>query len=164
MKTKNIALFSLMLALGVIVNYIEFMVPLPFLFPGAKLGIANSLGIILLYFLGVKYYFGYSFLRVLLSAILFSGFGSTFLISLGGTILAVIFTLIVAKFVKCSIYGISITGAIFHGFGQVIVVSILYQTVYMLTYMLILTISGLISGILVAYLSKSIITKVKIFA
>ena len=163
MKTKNIAFFAIMLALGVIVNWIEFLVPLPFLFPGAKLGIANGLGLILLYYLGAKYYLGYSYFRVLLSALLFTGFGSAFFISLGGVTLAVIVTLLVARFVKCSVYGISISGAIFHGFGQVIVVAILYQTVYMLTYMIILTISGLITGILVAFLSKSIITKVPEF-
>ena len=161
MKTKNIAFFGIMLALGVIVNWIEFLIPMPFLFPGAKLGIANGLGLILLYFLGAKYYFGYSYLRVLFSALLFTGFGSAFFISLGGVTLAVLITLLVARFVKCSVYGISICGAISHGFGQVIIVAILYQTIYMLTYMIVLTISGLITGVLVAFLSKSIISKVK---
>ena len=80
MKTKHIALYALFLAIAVIANYIEHLIPLPFMYPGVKLGLANAVGLIVLYYLGRKAYSVFGILRVLLSAVLFTGFGSSFLL------------------------------------------------------------------------------------
>lgn len=152
MSTTKIVRYGFLLALSVILNYIESLTPIPFLFPGAKLGLANAIGLIALNYLGLKYFLAFGVLRVLLSAILWTGFGLTFTISLSGAILATLITLLVYLYTKASVYGISIAGAIFHGLGQVLVVSFVYQTLFMLNYMLILTIAGIISGFLMAIL------------
>ena len=60
---------------------------------------------------------------------------------------------------KLSIFGLSINAAIFHGIGQVLVVSIIYQTIQMFNYIIVLTISGIISGYLIALVIKLIIEK-----
>ena len=159
MKTKHIALYGLFLAIAVVANYIEHLIPLPFIFPGVKLGLANSVGLIVLYYLGKKSYAFFGILRVLLSAVLFTGFGSTFMIALGGTIVATIFSILVCSVTKASIYGISATGAVFHGLGQVLVVSILYGTIQMMWYMLILVVSGAITGVLMAIVTSLLISK-----
>ena len=159
MKTKHIALYGLFLAIAVVANYIEHLIPLPFIFPGVKLGLANAVGLIVLYYLGRKSYAFFGILRVLLSAVLFTGFGSTFMIALGGTIVATIFSILVCSITKASIYGISATGAVFHGLGQVLVVSILYGTIQMMWYMLVLVISGAITGILMAIVTSLLIKK-----
>ncbi len=152
MSTTKIVRYGFLLALSVILNYVESLTPIPFLFPGAKLGLANAIGLIALNYLGLKYFLAFGVLRVLLSAILWTGFGLTFAISLSGAILATLITLLVYLYTKASVYGISIAGAIFHGLGQVLVVSFVYQTLFMLNYMLILTIAGIISGFLMAIL------------
>ena len=159
MKTKHIALYGLFLAIAVVANYIEHLIPLPFIFPGVKLGLANAVGLIVLYYLGKKSYAFFGLLRVLLSAVLFTGFGSTFMIALGGTIVATIFSILVSSVTKASIYGISATGAVFHGLGQVLVVSILYGTIQMMWYMLILVVSGAITGVLMAIVTSLLISK-----
>lgn len=159
MRTRTITRYAFLLALALILNFIESMIPVPFMFPGAKLGLANGVGLIVLYYMGIRHYAGFGLLRVLLAAILWSGFGSAFWISLGGIIASTIITLLVTSFSKASVYGISVSGAIAHGFGQVIVVSIIYETFYMTLYMLILTISGLITGILIAFLVSLIIVR-----
>ena len=159
MKTKHIALYGLFLAIAVVANYIEHLIPLPFIFPGVKLGLANAVGLIVLYYLGRKSYAFFGILRVLLSAVLFTGFGSTFMIALGGTIVATIFSILVCSVTKASIYGISATGAVFHGLGQVLVVSILYGTIQMMWYMLILVVSGAITGVLMAIVTSLLISK-----
>ena len=150
MKVRDLVKYAIFLALAVIFSYIEHLVPLPFLFPGAKLGLANAVGLIILYIYGKEKYIIFGLLRVLLSALLFSGFGTTFLISLGGNIFASLITILLTFNKKISIYGISINGAIFHGIGQVLVVTIIYQTVQMFNYVIILSISGIISGLLMA--------------
>lgn len=159
MKTKDLVKYALFLTLAVVASYIEHLVPLPFLFPGAKLGLANSIGLIILYIYDKKRYIIFGLLRVLLSALLFSGFGTTFMISLGGNILASLATILLLYNKKISIFGIGVNGAIFHGLGQVIVVSIIYSTIQMFNYLIMLTISGIISGLLMAYISKLVIEK-----
>ena len=159
MKTKHIALYALFLAIAVIANYIEHLIPIPFVYPGVKLGLANAVGLIVLHYLGRKSYAAFGLLRVLLSAVLFTGFGSSFLISLGGTILATLITILVSSFTKTSIYGISASGAVCHGLGQVLVVSLLYGTIQMVYYMFVIVISSLITGVLMALVSSLIIRK-----
>ena len=162
MKVKHITRYAILLALAIVVNWVEHLVPLPFV-PGVKLGLANAIGILCLYYLGRKAYATFGLLRVLLSSLLFGTFfGTSFWIALGGTILATITTLLLSSYTKSSIYGISMGAAVMHGFGQIIVVSILYQTVYMLSYELILTVTGLISGLLMAYIATLIIYRVPI--
>ena len=159
MKTKHISIYALFLAFGVIANYIEHLLPLPFMFPGVKLGLSNAVGLIILYYLGTKSYAFFGVLRVVLSSLLFTGFGSAFFIALGGTICASIITIILISTTKASIYGLSASGAVFHGLGQIIVVSFLYGTIQMLWYMLILAVSGVITGILMAFVSSLLISK-----
>ena len=160
MKVRDLVKYAIFLAVAVIFSYIEHLVPLPFLFPGAKLGLANAVGLIILYIYGKEKYIVFGLLRVLLSAILFSGFGTTFLISLGGNIFASLITILLTLNKKISIFGISVNGAIFHGIGQILVVSIIYQTVQMFNYVIILSISGIISGLLMAVIVSLLLRKI----
>ena len=158
-NNKFLTLYAVFLALGVMLNYIEHLIPLPTMFPGVKLGLSNALGLIVLYYLGKNSYVFFGILRVTLSALLFTGFGSTFLISLGGTLMASLITVILVSFTKSSIFGISASGAVFHGLGQIFVVSLLYGTIQMIWYMCILVISGVITGILMASVSVLLIQR-----
>jgi heptaprenyl diphosphate synthase len=160
MKSKDLARYSILLAIAFIFSYIEHLVTIPFIFPGAKLGLANAVGLIVLYIYGRDKYFVFGLLRVLLSAVMFTGFGSTFFISLGGNILASLITVLLVSNKHISVYGISINGSIFHGLGQVIVVAIIYKTVQMIDYVVILTISGVITGLLMAFIVNIILTKI----
>lgn len=159
MTVKKIVRYAFLLAIAILVNYIESLVVLPFVFPGVRLGLANAVGLLVLYYLGDKYYAGFGILRVVLTTLLLRGSLTGFLIALSGNALATIITLIIKRLKVCSIYGLSVVGAIFHGIGQVIMVAILYQTVYMFTYVIVLTISGIITGILVAYVSSLIVKR-----
>lgn len=159
MSTRTITRYAFLLALALILNFVESMIPIPFMFPGAKLGLANGVGLIVLYYMGARHYAGFGILRVFLAAIMWSGFGSAFWISLGGILVSTLVTILVSRFSKASVYGISVCGAIGHGFGQVIAVSIIYETFYMTLYLLVLTISGLITGIIVALLASLLIVR-----
>ena len=47
---KKITRLSLFLALGIILNLVESMIPLPIAIPGVKLGLANTIGLVILYY------------------------------------------------------------------------------------------------------------------
>ncbi len=158
-KTKKITRLSMFLALGIVLNILESMIPLPIPIPGVKLGLANLMGLTVLYFYSPKEYLLIGFLRVFLVALLRTGLGSpASILSFSGYILSSIFVLIIYYFVKkISIYGLSISSAIFHSIGQIIGVIILYSLPSMINYLPILMISSTISGILIAYLSTIIL-------
>ncbi|MBQ9731004.1 MAG: Gx transporter family protein [Bacilli bacterium] len=159
MNVKQITRYSILLAIAVILNWVEHLIPIASI-PGVRLGLANAIGFLCLYYLGYKAYSSFGLLRVLLASLLFGTFlGTSFWISLGGCVLVTITTIILTKFSKVSIYGVSIASAIMHGLGQVLVVALLYQTGYIISYVLILSITGAITGALVAYLSTLIIKR-----
>ena len=93
-STKKIVRLALFLALGVVLNIIESMLPVLIAVPGVKLGIANTIGLIVLYFYGPKEYTLIGFLRVVLVALLRTGIGSiAFILSLSGWLISTIFVL-----------------------------------------------------------------------
>ena len=60
---------------------------------------------------------------------------------------------ILKHFPHFSLVGVSITGAICHNLGQIIVAVFVMENVHILYYLLVLCISGAISGLLVGYLA-----------
>ncbi len=160
MNTKKIVRLSLFLALGVVLNIIESMMPVLIPIPGVKLGIANTIGLLVLYYYGPKEYILIGFLRVLLVALLRTGIGSTaFLLSLSGWFLSTLFVVLINLLKKASIYGLSIGSAVMHGIGQIIMVVIIYSLPEMVNYLPILIVSGLISGAVLALLCSELLKK-----
>ncbi|MDY0213949.1 MAG: Gx transporter family protein [Bacilli bacterium] len=160
--TKKLVNLAVFLALGVIFNIVEnYIVFIPAL-PGVKLGLANSIGLILLALYGPLEFFGIGLLRVLLSGT-FSGFGSSFLLSLSGFLISSAFVLLAYLFNKLSLYGYSLISAVTHGLGQVIVIAWMYENDLMLNYAGIMILSGIITGLLVASVAKVVILRLRMF-
>ncbi len=159
-KIYNISLLAIFLAIGVLLNYVENLLPVLIPVPGVKLGIANTIGLIVLYFFDRKRYALLGFLRVILVSVLFMGlFTSGFLLSLSGWFLSTLVCIALSFNKKISIYTLSVAGAIFHSIGQIICASILYSSVYILTYLSILVFVGVITGLTIAFLSSIIIKR-----
>lgn len=159
-STKKIVRLALFLALGVVLNIIESMLPILIPIPGVKLGIANTIGLIVLYYYGPKEYTLIGFLRVLLVALLRTGIGSiSFILSLSGWLLSTLFVLFVYNFKKVSIFGLSMSSAVMHGVGQIIMVVFIYSLPEMINYLPILIISGIISGNVLALLCSELLKK-----
>jgi len=130
--------------------------------PGVKLELANSIGLILLALYGPAEFVAIGLLRVLLSGT-FSGFGTSFMLSLSGFLVSSAIVLISYVFNKLSIYGLSLLSAVTHGVGQVVVIALMYENVLMLNYLIVMMISGIITGLLIAALAKIVILRLKMF-
>lgn len=159
-KITQLALF---LAIGIILNIVESMIPLPIPIPGVKLGLANTIGLVLLYYYGPSEYLGVGFLRVLIVGVIRTGIGSfAFLLSLSGwlisSLVAVLLYFIAKKFV--SMYGLSAASGAFHGVGQILMAMILYNTSGLVLYLGLLMVTGVISGLLTATVTSLILQKV----
>ena len=157
-KIRKVTRLALFLAIGVVLNIIESLVPLPIPIPGIKLGLANTIGLIVLYFFGAGEYLLIGFLRVLLVGLLRTGIASpAFFLSLGGYILSSLVTLIFYFTLKPSIFGLSVVSALFHPVGQIIIAIIYYNQIYFINYLPILLISGVVTGVLVALIASRVL-------
>ena len=158
-STNKLVKMALLLAFALVINYLESLVPLPIPLPGVKIGLANCIGLMVLYCFNKRDFVFFNFVKVLMVALVRTGFGTAFFISVLGTFLSTIMTLLIYKFTKASIYGLSIVGALFHSLGQVLMVMILYNNVYMINYLPLLEIISIISGYLTALISANVLLK-----
>lgn len=151
-KIKQIAMMAILIALSFVLSYVDSLIVLPFGIPGIKLGIANIAIIYTLYKIGAKEAIVVSILRLVLSSILF-GSVLTFLYSLVGAILSLSLMIILKKYTNLALITISISGAVLHNIGQIIVAVIVMATKEIVFYLPILIITGILSGIGVGILS-----------
>lgn len=162
LSIKKISSLSLFLALAILLNYIENFLPILIPLPGFKIGLANTMNIIILYFYGKKEFFSIGLLRVILISLLFNGlFSYSFMLSLSGFLLSSITVLLLSKSNKLSIYSLSICSSIFHSIGQIICATIIYSTPYIFVYLSLLTLISTITGLLIALVSSMLISRLE---
>ena len=156
MAGTRVAYVGVMIALAMILSYLESFVPLPIGIPGVKLGIANLVVLVTLGFLSYKEVAAIDLLRIVLSGILF-GSGVSLAYSLSGGILSLILMLLLDKSRRFSLAGISIAGGVSHNIGQIIVAVVLTGTPEIIWYLPVLLISGTISGFFTGYAAQSLL-------
>ncbi|MEG0133200.1 MAG: Gx transporter family protein [Clostridium sp.] len=149
-KIRKMIYISLLVAMSLVLHIFEGMIPVPFITPGAKLGLANVITVIALYTLSYNEAFLVLFLRILLS-VMFGGSISRLIYSLSGGILSFIFMIFIKKIGKdkISIVGVSCVGAVFHNMGQLIAASLIVKTIGVMLYLPIMSIAGIGTGVFV---------------
>lgn len=157
MKTKQVAMFGMLVALAFIFSYIEHLIPLP-LPTGVKLGAANIVILCALYFMGTKEAVAISVVRIILSGFAFGL--STVPYSLAGGFLSLLVMTCLKRKSSFSISGVSVAGSVSHNVGQTIVAMLLLgsKTAF---YFPILLLSGIIAGILIGIISGLVVVRLK---
>lgn len=130
MSTKKIVILSVLMALGIVLNAMEnLFLPWSILpIPGARIGLANIVFLILLLLENFKTAITLSVLRIFILGALTGTIATpVFPLSLGGAVLSLLFMKIarLALGDKLSLIGLSIIGAVGHNVGQLLVLSIL---------------------------------------
>lgn len=152
---KKTAFCGLMLALALIASYVESLIPVPIPVPGIKLGVANSIVLILLYYANIKTAWGISVARVLLSGFLFGSL-SSILYSLSGAILSLLIMSVIKKRDCFTMTGVSVAGGVSHNIGQLIMAFLVLESSALWYYLPILLLSGCVTGGLIGILGKEI--------
>lgn len=156
---KKIALYGILTSLALIFGYIESLFSLSFIAPGVKLGLANSVALILLCYGNFRGAILVNITRILLSALLFSSpFSLVFSLTAG--ILSVVIMRLLSGIKGVSVIGFSISGAAVHNLVQLTVASLLFGRAvwYYLPFLLV---SALLSGGIIGILSSIIFKKIK---
>jgi len=162
-KTSRLVYVGLLVAQALVLHIIERMIPVPFVTPGAKLGLANLVTVIALYTLDSK---KDAFLVILLRLTLSTMFGvslSSFMYSAAGGTLSFLAMLSIKETFKdkVSIVGVSSAGAIFHNIGQLIIASAIVNNIAVMLYLPILSVVGIVTGIFIGITANYVVNHLK---
>ena len=143
---KRMVLTALLFAAALVLTVVEYQMPIPMPVPGIKLGLSNIVVMYSLFFLRKRDALTLAVLKSLF-VFLTRGFIAALLSFSGGvlSIVAMIFCMVIFK-EKISYLMVSIIGAVFHNFGQIVVVSMLYTNLLLWTYFPVLLVSAIITG------------------
>lgn len=145
---KKISVYGLQLACALVFSYVEFLIPLDFIAPGIKLGLANAVVIILLIGRDFKSALLVNLCRVALSALLF-GSAVSLLYSLAGALVSMAIMVTLKKSGVFGVAGISVMGGIAHNTAQCVAARIMIGSLGVYYYLPFLLLSGAICGALV---------------
>ena len=151
---------ALLVAVGMILSYIESLVPPLVAVPGVKLGLSNIATVFALYALGVPSAVSVSLLRVCLSALLF-GNSVSFIYSLSGAVLAILFMALLRKVGLFSAVGVSVVGGVAHNAGQVLAAVLVMENAAISYYLIPLAVSGTLAGVAVGIAAGILVVKLK---
>ena len=142
-KTAALSLTACLLAIALIFSYVEMLI-FPAVFPGVKLGLANIAVMFAFFIIGKKYAVAVALLRAVLSAVLFSLFGTA--LSLSALFLSLLFG------EKISRIGVGVMSCAMHGIGQIFAAMMMYSSFGIIYYLPVLLITsvplGAFSGVL----------------
>ena len=159
--TKKIAYMSVFTAFAIILSYVEVLIPINFGIPGMKLGLANLLIVLSLYYLGTKEALMINVVRIIIIGFLFGNLFSI-LFSLSGGVLSFLFMYLLKKIKIFGIISVSAIGGISHNIGQLIIAAFVVSTYSILYYVPVLIIAGLITGVLIGIIALLIQKKIKL--
>ena len=159
MKTNtnatNVARLGVLTSLGIVLHILEGMLP-SFFLPGAKLGLANVITLVILWRGNWIEATEVAILRIVLGNILSGNLGVGFFLSLGGG-LASLGGMFFSQRRGFPLWGVSIMGALFHNLGQLVIAYFYMKSESIFYYLPFLAFYSLPTGLLIAYLGQCLI-------
>lgn len=147
MKTSRMTHLALLTAMALILTLVESALPPLAPIPGIKLGLANIITLIALYFMTPADAFVIMLVRILLAS-LFAGQAMSMMYSLVGGLFCFAAMFLTKKLLsERFVILTSMVGAIFHNVGQILIAYLLTKTTGIFLYFPILLLSGLITGL-----------------
>ncbi|NCB35246.1 MAG: Gx transporter family protein [Clostridia bacterium] len=152
-QTNRLAMSAMFVAVMMVLSYIESLIPIGGV-PGMKIGLANSVLLLSLYWLGIVISIQLMIVKVFLSAFMFGGF-MALPYSLAGGVLSLAVMIILIYLVKgVSPVGVGVAGAVAHNAAQVGVAMLVLQTSQLVYYMAILIAVAIVTGALTGTVAK----------
>ena len=148
MSTRRITTYGILIALALILSYVEAQIPAFVAIPGMKLGLTNIVVLTALYSLDSKSAMFINIVRIVIVAILF-GNAMSFAFSIAGGMLSTIVMICLKRTNRFKIIGVSAMGGISHNVGQILTAMALLGTRAIAWYLPVLWVSGIFSGIVI---------------
>lgn len=159
-QSKRVALCSLLLALMLVLGYVESLLPAVSGVPGIKLGLSNGVLIFAVYMLNVPTAFVLMGLKVALSGLLFGGVSAMIYAAAGGVLSLTVMCLL-SRVRGLHPVVVSMAGGVFHNVGQLGMAMLILQTPSLAYYLAVLMLSGLATGAVTGVAASSVMKHVK---
>jgi len=172
MKPKKLAIMATLTTIALIIFMIEAQIPLPIPIPGAKLGLANTVTLLALFYKSnnqpntttLKTTDALMILtaRIILGAV-FTGRPIALIYSITGGLLAFAAQALMKRIVtEKQIWACGAIGAIFHNIGQIAAAMIITGTPAIIAYLPVLTAIAIATGTITGLAAQLTITRLKL--
>ena len=157
---KRVATDGIFIALALIFSYLEVLFPINTGVPGIKLGLANIVIVTGLYYMKLTDVCLISFVRIIVSSLLFGNL-MALIYSLAGGTLSLGVMVLLKKTDRFSIVGVSMAGGVFHNIGQILAAMAVTSVPVLAYYLPILMGAGIVTGIVMGFVSGRILIILK---
>jgi heptaprenyl diphosphate synthase len=161
--TRKLVFFSLLVAMATALHVAETMLPNPFPLPGVKLGLANIVTLITLYFFGFRDGLAVAMVRVAMGSLVSGTFLSpAFILGLTGAVTSTLVMAFLLEFCKSfSVIGVSVAGAVSHNTGQIFAAFLLIRNKTIFFYFPFLLLAGMVTGLFTGYLLRILLERLE---
>lgn len=149
---------GLMIALALVLSYVEAQIPTFVAIPGIKVGLANIVVVFALYSFGTKEAFVVSIFRVLLAALMF-GSVMSLAYSAAGAFLSLLGMILLKKSGLFGCVAVSVVGGVLHNLGQILMACLVLETNVVIYYLPFLVLSGTIAGVVVGLVAALVLKR-----
>ena len=160
MNVKKLTTMAMLTAISMIVFLIEAQIPLPFVVPGVKLGIANVITLFAIWTLGWKEAGAILIVRIILGNLIVGNVMGMLYSLAGGVLCWVIMTLLKPLMRRNQIWIMSIFGALGHNAGQLAVAVWVSGTAALAWYAPVLILAALITGFFTGQCTQAVLNHI----
>lgn len=164
LPSAGLTRLAVLVSLASVLHAVEALIPLPFVTPGARLGLANVVALYAVMTMGLREALTISFLRTLLGSLLSGTFMNVgYYLSLSGALFSTLCMYACRRFLGMSVsmVGVSVVGAVSHNTAQVIMASILLRQPGVLFYLPYLLFFAVPTGAFVGMLTGRVLGSVQ---
>ncbi len=161
MNTRRLTVCSLLLALMLVLAWLESLIPLDATIPGVKLGLSNGVLIFAVYLLDIPTAFTLMALKVVLSAAILGMPAQMMIYGFAGGLLSVAGMALLSRVKGLHPVTVSMMGGVLHNVGQVVTAMLMLQTESLLYYLAVLMVVGLICGALTGVCADQVMKHLK---
>lgn len=151
MQPSKVALYGVLIALAMILSYVETLIPISLGIPGVKPGLANLVVIVAMYILTPKDAFVISMIRIVLVGFTFGNM-SAMMYSFAGGLLSFAVMYFCKKKNFFGVTGVSISGGVSHNIGQLLIAALVVENTAVFFYLPVLLLAGALTGALIGLL------------
>lgn len=157
---KRTTRMALMVAAGLVVAWLEFLLIPSIGVPGVKLGLANIATLIALYLMGVFPAALVCAMRVLLAGFLF-GSPASMAYALCGGLCALAVMALLKQTGRFSCVGVSVAGGCAHNGAQLALAALIARTPGLAYYLPVLLVSGVVTGAITGVVARTVLGRIK---
>lgn len=159
---ERTALYGVLIALAMILSYVETLIPISIGIPGVKLGLANLVVFVALYRMSPWGAFAVSMVRILLVSFTFGSLAAAWY-SFAGGMLSFLVMWFCKKKELLSGTGVSIAGGISHNLGQLLAAAVVLESGAVFAYGPVLLLAGTVTGFVIGLLGGRMIRRLSVF-